>query len=351
MAINRDTLRLLDGMRISMLQPIDHAAASLVRAWGIAWNELAGEWDAALQDLVAASKDGHWPSRRQIARAARAKRAMELTRAALHDLTRDLPVVVTQALPAMTRDAVEWSNRLTASQYPLHAGSPAQIIATFSRVDDAALDAIVRRTTGQVTALSRPLSGQAEQAMRSSLIRGIAVGENPRRAAQVMFDRVHGAFNGGRNRALVIARTEMLDAHRAAGAAQDQANADVLAGWQWVAQLDRRTCPSCWAQHGSMHSLDELGPNDHQQGRCARVPVSKSWRQLGFDIDEPPSILPDAQTVFRQMPRTDQMAVMGTKRLELLDSGKASWGDLSVKRSTAGWRDSYAPRPVSDLAA
>lgn len=351
MAVNRQTLRLLDGMRVSMRYPVDHASQQLILAWGNAWNELAGEWDAALQDLVAASKDGKWPSRRQVTRARRAQRAMEITRAALRDLADTLPVTVTQALPTMTRDAVDWSNRITASQYPVEAGATAQIIATFSHVSDAALEAIVRRTTGQITAASRPLSAQAEQAMRSVLIRGIAVGDNPIAAAKLMLNRVEDAFNGGRNRALVIARTEMLDAHRAAGHAQDKANASVLTGWQWGAQLDNRTCPSCWGQHGSMHSLDELGPNDHQQGRCARIPVTKSWRDLGFDLDEPASILPDAEKVFAGLPREDQLAIMGAKRLDLLDTGKASWSDLSMKRTTPGWRDSFAPRPVSDLAA
>jgi len=350
-AINHETLRLIDGMRISILQPVDAAAERIIHSWGTAWNELAGEWDAALQDLVATSKAGVWPSRRQVSRARRAQRAMEITRAALLDLSSELPVVVTQALPTMTADAVDWANRLTASQYPAEAGTATQVMASFDRVSDAALNAIVKRTSEQVVSTSRPLSAQAEQAMRSTLIRGIAIGDNPIQAAKLMLNRVEDAFNGGRNRALVIARTEMLDAHRAAGHAQDRANAQVLAGWQWVAQLDRRTCPSCWSQHGSVHDLDEQGPQDHQQGRCARVPLTKSWRDLGFDIDEPPSILPDAQATFTSLPREDQVAIMGPKRLDLLDSGKASWSDLSVKRTTPGWRDSYAPRPASDLAA
>lgn len=349
MAVNRETLRLLDGMRVSMLQPVDAATGALIRAWGAAWNELTTEWAEALDELIAASKDGRWPTRAQLNRAGRAKKAMETTRASLQDLARDLPVVVTQALPAMTQEAVAWSERLTASQYPVTAGTTAQVLATFDRVDDAALDAIVRRTTEQVTALSRPLSAQAEQAMRSVLIRGVAVGDNPRRAAQLMLERVQGAFDGGRNRALVIARTEMLSAHRTAGLIQDQANADVLQGWQWVAALDRRTCPSCLAKHGSMHKVDEAGPDDHQQGRCARVPVTKSWRDLGFDLDEPASILPDSRAWFDGLPGEDQVAIMGQARLDLLNSGKVGWDDLATKRTTSGWRDSWAPTPVKDL--
>jgi hypothetical protein len=61
-------------------------------------------------------------------------------------------------------------------------------------------------------------------------------------------------------------------------------------------------------------------------------------------------VLPDAQTVLDVMSAADQLAVMGPRRLELLRSGQVSWADLSMRRSTIGWRDSYVPRPVRDLA-
>lgn len=351
MAIGRETLRLLDGMRIAMNGPVDAADAALVRSWGAAWNELAAEWDAALADLVAASRDGQWPSRAQIRRAKRVQSALTLTRESLLELSRQLPVTVTQALPAMTADAADWSRKLAASQYPPQAGTVAEIEATFTRVDARALDAIVRRTAGQVTSLSRPLAPQAEQAMRSTLVRGIALGDHPEAAARTMLARVRGGFDGGLTRARVIARTEMLDAHRAAGQAQDLANADTLTGWTWMATLDTRTCPSCLSQHGSVHDLSEPGPLDHQQGRCARLPKTKTWRDLGFEIDEPADIFPDARAWFDGLSGEDQEFVMGRARLDLLQSGKVSWDDLAQRRTTDGWRDSFAPTPVKDLAA
>jgi hypothetical protein len=61
-------------------------------------------------------------------------------------------------------------------------------------------------------------------------------------------------------------------------------------------------------------------------------------------------VLPDAQTVLDVMSAADQLAVMGPQRLELLRTGQVSWADLSMRRSTIGWRDSSAPRPVRDLA-
>ena len=351
MAINRETLRLLDGMRIDMLAPVDAATQDLVRAWGVAWNELAADWDTALTDLAASSKGGAWPTRAQIRKAKRVQAALAATREALMDLSRDLPVRVTQALPTMTEQAADWSRRLTASQYPAQAGPTAQVAASFERVDPRALDAIVRRTTEQVTALSRPLSAQAEAAMRSTLIRGIALGDNPRDAARTMLSRVEGGFNGGRTRALVIARTEMISAHREAAWAQDQAATDVLAGWTWTCALDRRACPACLAMHGTVHPVADPGPLGHQQCRCSRTPKAKSWRDLGFDIDEPADIFPDARSWFEDLPEGSQLDIMGKARLDLLKSGSVTWDDLATRRTSAGWRDSFAPTSVKDLAA
>lgn len=351
MAITRDTLRLLDGMRIAMSEPVDAAAERIILAWATAWNEVAAEWDAAIADLIATSDDGQWPSRRAISRAKRAQKALALTRRAIFDLAADLPVTVTQALPAMTKDAADWSRRLSASQFPPVAGDSISVMGTFNRVDPRALQAIVERTSQQVTSLSLPLTDQMTRAMRSALIRGIVAGDNPRTVARDMLTRLEGVFNGGRNRALVIARTEMLDAYRAANMAGEDSMKDVLQGWTWGATLDNRTCPSCFGMHGSEHKLSESGPIDHQQGRCCRLPLTKSWKDLGFDIVEPKSLLPDAKARLDAMPRADQLAVMGKARLELLDSGAVSLSDLATRKSTPGWRDSMVMTPLSDLRA
>lgn len=349
MAITRDTLRLLDGMRISFSEPVDAASERILLAWAAAWNEIAAEWDAAIADLIAANDDGAWPSRRQISRAKRAQKALQVTRTALFRLVDDLPVTVTQALPAMTKDAADWSRRLAASQYPPQAGTAAQVIGTFGQLDTRALTAIVTRTTEQITSLAQPLTDQMTRAMRSALIRGMAVGDNPRAVARDMLLRLEGVFNGGRNRALVIARTEMLSAYREANRASEASMADVLQGWTWCCALDRRTCVSCLAKHGSEHKLSEPGPDDHQQGRCARLPMAKSWKDLGYAVPEPKSILPDSRKWFDGQSDEDRLLIMGKARLGLLDSGKVSWDDLTTKRTTPGWRDSWAPTPLKDL--
>lgn len=349
MGVNRRTLRFLKGMRIEIDATVNREVIELVRAWGAAWNEIQSEWTEAIDDLVAASKDNRWPSRAQIRRAERAKKALQVTREAIDDLAYDFNLRVLSEVQTLTGIASAWEAKLIGSQLPRSEGTDAELAVRFDRVDKEALEAIVERTTGRIESLTRPLSRQAVSAMQSSLIRGIAIGDNPRTAAARMLQRVEGDFNGGRNRALVIARTEMLDAYRASARAQDLANASMLRGWQWVARLDRRTCPSCWAMHGTTHDVTDPGPLDHQQGRCARLPRTKGWDELGFDVDEPADILPIARDVFDQMPRADQLAVLGPRKLAMLDAEQIGFEDLTKRRSTDGWRDSYVPTTMHDL--
>ena len=354
MAVTDETLAALTAMRGSVAATVDSTTQDLELAWARAWNEVAGEWEAAIADLIARSKAGAWPPPRVVRRARRALRARDATRELLLDLRGMIPVRVARDLEPMLTEVTDWQRRLTASQYPPAAGGTAVVAATFDRVDKDAIRAIVDRTSRAVVARSRPLSAEADAAMRSTLVKGIALGDHPETAARDMVGRVQGAFNGGLHRARVIARTEMLDAHRAASRAQQDrlAAQGVVTRWQWIATLDHRTCPSCLAMHGTEHPPTEAGPLDHQQGRCDRLALTASWADLGFpDIEEPASILPDARAWFDGLPQSERARIMGDQRLALLDSGKVTWDDLARRRDTPGWRPSIVPTPVRDLVA
>lgn len=354
MSVTEETLRLLDGMRLQVAAHVDGATQDLTIAWARAWNEVAAEWEAAVADLIAVSKDGQWPSAGKVRRARRALRARDATRELLDELQGIIPVRVLQDAEPLLEDVARWQRELAASQYPAQAGGTLQVAAGFDRVDKDAVRAIVDKVSGDVVSRARPLSAQADAAMRSTLVKGVTVGDHPEAAAREMVTRVRGAFDGGLNRAKVIARTELLDAHRAASRAQQDrlAQAGTVTGWQWIATLDRRTCPSCLAMHGTQHPPSVAGPLDHQQGRCDRLPVTASWKDLGFpDIEEPPPVIPDAQAWFDGLPQAERAAIMGDKRLALLDAGEITWADLASRRETNGWRPSYAPTSVRDLQA
>lgn len=349
MAVTPDTLQILGDMRVSTGSHVDSVTQDLAVAWNRAWREVAQEWESAMDELVAARSAGAWPSPEVVRRSARAARALEATRQVLLRLEIVVTDRVAAELAEMLQQTTAFQREIVASQYPPDAGARVLVAGSFDRVDTDQMSAIIQRTAGQVQSRAWTLSAQAVEAMKVELVRGVAYGLNPNRAASLMVRRVEGAFNGGLSRARVIARTEMLDAHRSASRAQQDRMAQVVTGWQWIATFDARTCPSCLSMHGSEHPLTQAGPLDHQQGRCDRLPITKSWKDLGYNVPEPESSLPDAEAWFNGLPKADRERIMGAERLSLLDSGKIGWGDLSQRKDNDGWRPSYTPTPVKDL--
>lgn len=347
MAVNAATLSAVEELRRQLLNMTDVQTLALTQAWVNAWDELLPEFEDAVDDLLSRAKDGR-VTRTAAARSVRLRGALEAAREYLEALAPEAADIITRDVPALLSGAVEGHARLVQTQLPPGAAGAG---ITFARVPEEALAAMVARTTETIHSLTRPLPADVVRQMKKNLVRGIAVGDNPRTTAARIVREAEGRFNGGLTRALVISRTETLDAHRAATQMSEKANRDILTEWEWHASLDRRTCPSCLGKHGQRFPLEDGGPYDHHQGRCARVSVTKSWKDLGFDIPEPPSETPDAETWFNGLTEGTQKDIMGAERLRLLQEGKISWADLSTKVKTDGWRDSYHPTPLKALQA
>lgn len=338
MATTDQTFAALARMRIELDQQVASTTRNLAAAWSRAWQEVADEWRLAIEDLLELGA-GEWPTPTQVRRAQRAANAIKIADEALADLSRNAGVRIIRDTAMLLNGVNQWQRVLADSQLP----SPQD---AWTRVSREALDAIVNRTTRRVTALTRPLNQQATAAMKSTLIRGIAVGDNPTVAAREMMRRVNGNFEGGRRRAETIARTEMLDAHRAASQASRKANTDVVKGWRWACSLSPRTCPACLEQHGSFHAPEDPGPLGHPNCRCTTVPVTKTWKDLGIDLPEPPDTFPDAKQWFDSQDAETQQRIFGKERLRQYKAGDRNWGDFSQIRSNPGWRDSVQVKPL-----
>ena len=72
-------------------------------------------------------------------------------------------------------------------------------------------------------------------------------------------------------------------------------NDDVMSGKEWSSALDRRTCPTCGALDGKRwttdskpisHSMAYQIPPKHFRCRCSMIPVLKTWKELGINMDE-----------------------------------------------------------------
>lgn len=343
MAIRDETLRIAADLRSAVDSAADDEVRALTQSWVRAWDGLVAEVDAAAAVIAATEPQ---PSIAAVRRMERARRALRHAHRSILTMLEQSNARITAAATEIVTATTTADAAMIVSQLPRGAVDA----AAFDRVNPAALDAIVDRTSRQVTSITWPLADEAVDAMLRQLAAAIPAGLSPRDAARRMVRNVEGRFNGGLARALNVARTEILDAHRQAAYVSHNANADVLDGWVWTAKLDGRTCPSCVGKHGQVFALEEAGPHDHQSGRCTRTPKTKTWAALGFDQREPNDRIVTGPEWFDKQPAATQLQIVGQRRLDALRAGRITFDDMSTLRRTRGWRDSYVATPLRDLA-
>jgi SPP1 gp7 family putative phage head morphogenesis protein len=316
----------------------------LAGAWVRLWDDLQPEILAALEDLYERAEDG----RVTFAAALKHRKLADASRLAkerIDQLSEFMADVVSEDIDQSVKLGAYGSAEIIVQQLP--PGYQAAVTTGFARVPTEALDAITLRTTERIHKLSIPLSEDMVAAMKRELIRGVAVGDSPRATARRIMTATEKRFNGGLTRAMTIARTEMMDAHRNGAQAAEKAHEDVLAGWVWIASLQGRTCPACLSKHGSLHDHDEPGPEGHQNCRCTRLPQTKTWAELGFPgVTEPESLIPDAQAWFDNLTEDSQRVILGAGRHDAYLAGNYPMSSWAVKQENPGWRPSWVVSPI-----
>jgi SPP1 gp7 family putative phage head morphogenesis protein len=129
-------------------------------------------------------------------------------------------------------------------------------------------------------------------------------------------------------------------------------NDDIIASLQWHATLDTRTSTWCITRDGHHYSTDDAhkpkdggppwlqGPGKiHWNCRSTSIPVLKTWRDLGIDMDEIPQTtrasmdgqVPAKQSFeewLRKQPQGRQDTVLGATVADLWRRGKLNFRDL-----------------------
>lgn len=345
MAVTSETLRIAAGIRRDLENMSRAQTVALTKAWVEAWDVLMPEFQVAFVELLA-SGDAYI-SQANISANIRLRDALQHSRTVLDELANHTNEVVVKDLSQAVLDAAAGHAALVGSQLPANSATAG---VSFNRVSQDALTAIVERTTERIHSVTKPLPADVERVMKRELIRGVATGTNPRATAARIIRQTEGRFNGGLTRALTIARTETISAHNEAAFRSSKSDADVLESWEWSAALSARSCIACISKHGTRYDISVPGPLGHQNCRCTRLPVTKTWAELGFaGITEPKSSRQDSEEWFSNLTPETQKEIMGSGRLELYQSGAVKWADLSQVKDTPGWRESVVVTPLADL--
>lgn len=334
--VNRATLRVEGELQRYLSEVLDGQTRAVVAAWGTAWDRAQAELDAALLDLASTAEDRI--TRTMVLRSQRAQAGLASLAEALEIAAMQSGQAITADLQRVIEAAAEAEYEMLATQTGPRRGV---LMADLIRADPGQVAAMVQRATETITALTLPLAAETTATIRAELLRGITVGDNPRTAARRMVRAAEDKTNFGLARAMTISRTEMLDATRTAAQHVDARNGSLVAGWTWVAALTPRTCPACLSMHGRVFPTSEPGPLGHQQCRCARVPITKSWRDLGIDLPDTPRAVPDAEAFFRGLPESQQVAILGQQRHQAWLAGDYPMERWATRRRNEGWRDSY----------
>ncbi len=246
-----------------------------------------------------------------------------------------------EAIAAAERNAVD----LIAGAFPPDAGVEIDF-AQMPREAVEQLAGFLQDGSPLKSLLDEAVGGAADD-FASTMVTGIAAGWNPRRLAR----ELRGAFGMGLTRSLSIARTEQLRAYRETTLNTYQKNDDIVTGWERHAMKNTRTCMACIALDGTRYKLSE-SMDDHIQGRCAMLPITKSYKELGIDAPEPDFSRELAADWFRRQQENVQRQMMNTIGLKAFDAWKDGQFDLpdipKLIRSDV-WGNSRVPKLQREL--
>lgn len=327
---------LADQFRAALLQKERAAAVRLVRAYGQAWQRLQANLDAVTRQIESARTAGEEVNAEWLRRQKRYRDLLDQVAAEIAKFAEVVGREITKEQRAAVRAAQKDAQRLLLAS----TGDVPEVELTFNRLPaDAAENLIGFLGDGSPLAdLLGELAPAARKGVETALVNGVTLGHGARKIA----GEIKVALGGNLTRALRIARTETLRAHREASHQTYQQNQEILEGWVWNAALNERCCVACVAMHGTFHPVEERMAT-HVNCRCAAIPRSKSWAELGFpDLPETRPPIQSGIDWFEKQPESAQRAIFDSPgSFEAWKKGELKLQDFVGRRESAAWGASY----------
>lgn len=257
----------------------------------------------------------------------RLDRLRALEEQALRELD-DYGQTLNSLLPVAQTNAAAAGAAAASASVQAVAGQ-AVVASSFRTLSAPALREIIAATsTGPLRDLLDTFGATGSAVLRQTLLDGIGQGRN----ARVVGDAIQRAVGVSRQRAQVIARTEILRAGKQANLASFAANANLISGWEWHAFKGPRTCSACLIMDGTEFPTSVTFFPGHPQCRCVGAPILRDYPQ------------PKGQTgrdYLESLPEADQRRLLGNGKYDAWKSGELELDDMVAPRYSDQWGTSY----------
>lgn len=253
---------------------------------------------------------------------------------------------------AEAREAVAQYNKAAAGIITGQEADAVQIGAENARelitmeADDPMWTRINKRETRIMTGMlsdESPLNDllaqswpEMEQELNSALLAGITTGQNPLWIA----DQMRKAAGVPQKRALLIARTEVNRAYRAANL-ETMRSSRAVKGYRRLCYKPT-ACFACLMLDGEYYDKKE-DFSDHPNGKCSAVPVTKRY-DPGNEKD-----WVKGMDWFEELSPDRQRSLMGVGRYELWQDGKVKLEDMVTIKENDLWGGSPIVIPLKKL--
>lgn len=205
----------------------------------------------------------------------------------------------------------------------------------FPKLPQYTIEALVSnlQQSSPLETLLRPLGAITWEHITSQLEIGLAMGKPLKEIATALAQ----ASNLGFTRALVITRTEVLRAHRAA-TMEFYRKSSAVTGFKRLADA-RNGCMACIAKDGELFTVREAF-YDHPNGRCTLIPIVAGVAEPTWE---------PAWKRFETLPESEQKERMGIEFWHNWKEGRFTIKDLGSRTVNPIWGDSPKVTPLSQL--
>ncbi len=318
------------------------AAARLVTAYGQAWDAISRDLRALTDAIEQAQARGETIDAAWLAKERRYRALLDQVEAQINGLAVQAGPLVRQQQAAAIAAAASHAEALARAAL---GPPPPGVVVAWDRVPVEALQQLVGALgDGQpLGTLLSTFGPDARAATSEALTTALVRGQSPRIAAKALEAAVEGL---GRNRALRLARSSMLDAYRDSTLAAYRQN-DVITAYKRIAAHGPRTCLACLALDGKIYPLgQDFGR--HASCRCALTPVVRSWAELGYpgipDVPQPET----GPDWFDRQPEATQRQMIPVGAWEPFQRGEIALSDF-VEEGRNQWGPFTVQRPLRDV--